>query len=222
MKTDLDQPKLHVIQYDLVDGSYEFFFGALCLVFAISLLVQLALPATRFPNIPGTLYSIIQTVIFLVIVESGIFILDRLVKKFRERITIPRSGYLAQRRPRGIAFAIRLIALVIVCGFLGASMAYLFSRGSRAIDWMPGASGLLFGAALCFVALRVSLARFYILAGLIFVSGVVLSLFGIGNIIGVALFWVLDGLILLSSGGITLRNYLHKTPLPENNSLEIE
>jgi hypothetical protein len=153
-------------------------------------------------------------VIFLLIVESGVFALDRLVKRFRERITIPRSGYLVQKRAHGLKLAIQWVVLVVVCGLLAAALAFFFAKGAGGMDWMPGVSGLLFAFALAFVGLRVSLARFYLLAGLTLLSGTALSLLGIGNLPGLALFWTVTGVILLASGGLTLRSFLRQTPLP--------
>jgi hypothetical protein len=59
---------------------------------------------------------------------------------------------------------------------------------------------------------RLSLARFYALAAISLILGVGMSLSGLGNDPGLAIFYGLMGLAVTISGAVTLYNYLQNNP----------
>ncbi|MEJ2265861.1 MAG: hypothetical protein P8X95_20640 [Anaerolineales bacterium] len=78
--------------------------------------------------------------------------------------------------------------------------------------WIPGVTGIIASGFLLVSGYRLALARFYALAAISLILGVGISLSGMGNDPGLALFYGLMGLTVTISGVITLYNYLQNNP----------
>jgi hypothetical protein len=83
------------------------------------------------------------------------------------------------------------------------------------LDWMPGLTSIVFAFVFAWIGFRTSLPRFLLIGLLLFLSGVLLSVTGFGNILGLAYFYGVAGLLLLVSGFLTLRIYLHTNPMQD-------
>jgi uncharacterized membrane protein len=205
--------KLRAMQYHFIDGSFEFTFGGLCLLMAGYFTIQ--------TNMPESLLSTILSMSFVVITSGGVFLIDRLVRRFKEQVTYPRTGYIAYQRPQGVRSGMRAGFMLGLAAIIGGSMAAFITRSPRSMDWMTGMTALVFAAALAWVGFRFALRRFYINAFLVFLSGFILTFIGMGNMPGLTLFYALAGGILLLSGGWTLLRYLHNHPASNQVSDEL-
>ena len=204
MQPDLMKTKLRAIQYYYIDGTFEFTFGGLCLLLAGFFFIQAAVPE----NLSANLLSLA----LMVVIPLGAILINHLIKRFKEQVTYPRTGYVAYQSSQGRQRRVRLALKIGVSLLVGGVVAVFITRTPKSLDWMAALTSLVFGLVLAFIGFRSGLSRFYLLGFLVLLSGVVLSSLGYGNISGLALFYGLTSLILFSSGGITLWAYIHHNP----------
>ena len=204
MQPDLMKTKLRAIQYYYIDGTFEFTFGGLCLLLAGFFFIQAAVPE----NLSANLLSLA----LMVVIPLGAILINHLIKRFKEQVTYPRTGYVAYQSSQGRQRRVRLALKIGVSLLVGGVVAVFITRTPKSLDWMAALTSLVFGLVLAFIGFRSGLSRFYLLGFLVLLSGVVLSSLGYGNIPGLALFYGLTSLILFSSGGITLWAYIHHNP----------
>lgn len=204
MQTDLTKTKLRAIQYYYIDGTFEFTFGGLCLLLAGFFLIQSAIP----DSLSGNLLNLA----LIVVIPISAMVINRLIMRFKEQVTYPRTGYVAYRSVKGNQHRIRLALKLGVAFIVGGALAAYITHTPRALDWMAALTSAVFGLVLAFIGFRSSLVRFYFLGLMVLLSGVVLSILGYGNIPGLTIFYSLTSLILFSSGGFTLWSYLHQNP----------
>lgn len=205
MKDDLDKARRHALQYGHVDGLMECAFGGLCLLLGLYFYFQELLP-------PGTLLYKILSVSLVLIVIGGSFLVNRLVTIAKERITYPRTGYIAYRQARGLNRWVRIVIVAGVSMLIAALLTLIFTRHIIDLAWMPAVGGIVFGMGMLVVALRTALTRFYILSIVAVVIGAGLTFAGIGNTLSLAVYYLLFGLAIIISGGLTLRSYLRQAP----------
>ena len=91
----------------------------------------------------------------------------------------------------------------------------MFALAPASLTWIPAIIGLIVGAAWLFVAYKVDITRFYLMALLSVFLGAGISLAGFGDILGLALFYAVMAFVLIISGGTTLYKYLRSTQPPE-------
>ena len=157
--------------------------------------------------------TILQLGMALLIILGAYFV-RRIVASLKARLTYPRTGYVEYRVDTGNV-PLRRIATAAI-GFLVASLLFLLYRTVHGLDIVVLATGVL--VAFILVALRIQargMQRFYLLGALSLVLGVLLSLAGLPEAYGLALFYAGFGLVLLGSGAWALRRYLQHNPLPE-------
>jgi hypothetical protein len=207
MQPDLTRTKLRAIQYYYIDGTFEFTFGGLCLMLAFFFYIQ----ATASENLSSSLFSLA----LMAIIPLGALLINRLIGRFKEQVTYPRTGYVAYQSSQPRQRMLRLGLKLGVAFIVGGSLAAYITITPKALDWMAALTSLIFGLVLAFIGFRSGLMRFYLLGMLVMLSGVVLSIMGYGNIPGLALFYSLTSLILFTSGGLTLWAYIHQNP-PSN------
>jgi hypothetical protein len=209
-KDPTSRPQLRAVQYYYVDGTFEFSFGGLCLLLAIYFFIEGTLPESLLSNL--------LNMAFVLIVVGGAFLVNRLVQRLKERITYPRTGYVAYKQVEGSKRIARIFLVVFSAAFTGAFMAVFFSDRPDSLNWMPGMSGLFFAAVMAWLGFRVALPRFYLLAAVLFLIGGGLTVSGIRDMLGLAIFYALTSLVLFLSGGLTLWQYLRQTRSPEEEA----
>ncbi|MFH2040200.1 MAG: hypothetical protein ABIJ65_12275, partial [Chloroflexota bacterium] len=180
MQPDLNRPKLRAIQYYYIDGTFEFTFGGLCLFMAGFFFIQAAVPE----SLPANLLSLA----LMVVIPLGAILINQLIKRFKEQVTYPRTGYVAYQSSQGRQRRVRLALKIAVSLLVGTSVAVFITRTPKSLDWMAALTALVFGLVLAFIGFRSGLMRFYVLGFLVLLSGVGLSSLGYGNIPGLALF----------------------------------
>jgi hypothetical protein len=211
MTTDpLHNAQKRTMQYWYVDGSFEFFFGGICLVLAAYFYANYLLADSWLANL--------LTVLFVLIIIGGGYVVNRLVMTLKERITFPRTGYISFARKTGSSRWRRALLVGIVAAIVSAAMTILLMNRSANFDWMVAASGLVFGAAVAYLGIRTGMARFFINAAISLVTGIALGFANLPENLGLTGFYGILGLTLLLMGGLSLWQYLRKNPQPAEDS----
>lgn len=193
-------------RYWYIDGLNELGFGLVCLLLAVYFFVQEgiqdALPAGQLLNLGLMLFII-----------GGSFAFRTLVRKVKERITYPRTGYVAYRRTRRS----RLLGLIAAAIFSGAVFAAVFSFFvvKNMDQWMGAVSGLIIAAVWGLLGFRLNILRFYALAAYSLAAGYLVSWLDLNQELSLVGFYALLSVAMFVSGGLTLRNYLRTAPPPE-------
>jgi hypothetical protein len=198
-------------RYWFSDGAYEIGMGILFTLLALSFFVMEWLNSFGYL---GLIMGILQPVIFL----AGFWLFNRLVRKFKEKITYPRTGYLVYPRRSGK----RRLTAALISGGTAAVLAVSASIISDRLggEIMPVISGIIIAAAIVYLGIRFGLNRFYLMAVYIFICGALITLSGIQGINSTALFFGLMGIGWVFSGIWTLIHYLRVTHLLDEEEQE--
>jgi hypothetical protein len=212
MNEDLKTPQRRAIQYFYSDGSFEFGFGLLCLVLGIYFFVE--------NRLQGTWLAVLADSLLVFAVVGGAFLISWLVRKWKERVTFPRTGYIGYPRIYGLKRGWRSLIGLVAGGVLTAAAVFLLVNEDVRVSIMPLLTGIVFGIVMIFVGWRTSLPRFYIQAVLSMLAGIGLAFSTLGNYVGLAAYYLVIGLILLISGAFILRKYLRQNPVPAEEQNE--
>jgi hypothetical protein len=136
------------------------------------------------------------------------------VKKFKSRLTFPRTGYVSYKRASKKQ---RIISVSIAIIIASLNIA-LFLSTPLSLNWIPAITGLIVGIVWLILAVRVGLVRFYLQSILSLLLGVGLSLARLETYQSLAIYYAVMGTVLLISGGVTLAKYLRQFPTSENDS----
>jgi len=207
MKDDLKKIQERTTQYWYSDGLYELAFGAFCLVLALYMLAQALLPK-------GTLLYNLLVISFVLLMLGSGFLLTRLMNVFKARLTYPRTGYIAyQRKPTRTRWISALLGMCIA-----SLISFVVVRNLISLSMLPVVTGLVFAFVMLLVGLRTSLIRFSLIGFIALLIGGALSLAGIGDSLGLSIFYGSLGFTFVLSGVCTLRSYLHSTTSPQESS----
>lgn len=206
MQSQIDHAIRRTRRYWYEDGIIEIALG--CIFLAIGLLFFVDAATPLGPSAAG--FSAIGLPI---VVIGGSWIARRAVAAAKARLIYPRTGYVAYRRPPRS----RRLATGIVAGAIAALVVGLFRAAPASPGWIPLVQGLLIGGGfLLYVAYRLGLTRFHVLALVSVVAGGAAALGGLGDILGSGAYFGAMGVALIVSGALTLRRYLRQTqPLAE-------
>jgi len=206
MNHDLKEPGLRAVRYWYVDGTSELAFGGLCLLLAAYFYAQASLS-------DSWMAGLLSGLLVLVLIGGG-YLVNRLTRALKERLTYPRTGFVSYQRERGMRRGLR-IALTFAASALIAGLLALFVAGQpNGFELMPGVTGLIFGAVIALIGYRTALQRFYLLAALSLVFGAGFSVSGLSEGLELAAFYGALSLVLFTFGGVTLWRYLRHNPAP--------
>ena len=182
-----------VYQYQNIDGLSELGAGAMWFYMGLSLSLYII-----FPNVYPPLVSFIGL---------GVPLIGKSIENLKKRLTYPRTGYAMPRFPRYLIFVfgggLLLITTLDVLVWQSSLMSALIQ---------PLSLGLVTACLLLWMG--GGLMRVYYLAAAAFLSGAFLTWYGVDMIMGVVLHSAALGLLLMVSGGVTLRRYLRAHPRP--------
>jgi hypothetical protein len=189
-------------RYWVVDGIAELGIG-----FIVSLVSTIYYLQETFPE--SLLIKILNFIAVILVLSVG-FGGWRIIQRIKVSTTYPRTGYVAYKgswKNKG-----NIMIAVVVGGLILAFVVFTTVTGTKLANWWLVFSGLILGILFLQDAYRFTLPRFYILAFLSLLIGSVLVVSGLNLALSFPLFWGLNGLILLFSGGVTLWKYLRRRP----------
>jgi hypothetical protein len=208
MSDELKKSQQRAIQYFYSDGTFEFALGLLSLLLAVYFYLE--------AHVQGWLSTIVEASLVLVMI-SGAVLINRLIKRLKERLTWPRTGYVSYQRKKGVqrgwGFAIGLV----IGGVVAMVTTVLVMTQDLKIAVMPLLSGLLFGMLLVILGWRASIPRFYLLALLSAVLGVALAYSRLENTVGLIAYYASITVVLLFTGTCVLRTFLRQNPIPKDS-----
>jgi hypothetical protein len=205
MKSPADQAVLRAKSYWQIDGLTEIGFSLILIFLGLYFYFEVAVDhASR-------LYRTLEPLFFLLLFAWALLV-SRGISWAKQRITYPRTGYVEYARKKG---PYRLIAGVS-SALVSVLIVTFVVSGPKSLDWLPLLAGFIFAIVLVVASLRGTSPRFYLLAFISLFAGLGLSLLGIGNYLGAAYFYWIMAIVLLVSGGFTLKFYLRSTQLPVN------
>jgi hypothetical protein len=203
---DLQKPRLRALQYFYVDGTFEFAFSLLCLILAAFFYLE--------THVRGWLGAVVDASLVLVMIAGG-WLVRRLIGWLKENVTYPRTGYVTYPPKRGLQRGARLV-LGMAIGAMAAGLAVvLTAKAIRGVAAMPILSGVLLGLVLALLGWRARLTRFHVLGALSAAAGLLLGWSGLGNDLGLTVYYLAFGLVMSASGGLTLWTYLRHTQTPQ-------
>ncbi len=165
-------------------------FGALGLVFGLE-----ASASTGPVRVAAV--AILTLLLFL-----GTLVVRRAIKASKERLTYPRTGYVAYRRNSSSNRTI--LAVLVIVGGTAISLGASGATPGRVL----ALQSLTLAAVLLIPAYRFGLRRFYFLAAVALIAGGAAEALGAGDVGGSALLYGATGIATLLSGAWTLRSYL--------------
>lgn len=208
MSDELKKSQQRAIQYFYSDGTFEFALGLLSLLLAVYFYLE--------AHVQGWLSTIVEASLVLVMI-SGAVLINRLIKRLKERLTWPRTGYVSYQRKKGVqrgwGFAIGLV----IGGVVAMVTTVLVMTQDLKIAVMPLLSGLLFGILLVILGWRTSIPRFYLLALLSAVLGVALAYSRLENTVSLIAYYASITVVLLFTGTCVLRTFLRQNPIPKDS-----
>ena len=209
MADDLNKSQLRAFQYFYVDGSFELAIGLLCLLLAIYFYLDVHLQ---------TWLSAILEASFVLVLIVGAIIVNLVIKRLKERLTWPRTGYISYQRKSGRQRSRGLVVGMVAGGVVAALFTILVMKIDFHIAVMPLLSGLLFGLVLVIMGWRTSIWRFYVLAFLSVVLGVALAYSGLDNNAGLIAYYTSISIVLIVTGVCVLGIFLRRNPIQRDTS----
>jgi hypothetical protein len=204
----MDQENMQHVQkrlnrYWYVDGISEIGFGLLCLILGLYFYVLRNLDES-------SLAFQLLSVGFVLIVLASAFGINRFVSYLKNRITYPRTGFVAYRRVRS-HWRLLIGALV---GLMSAAMMILITRIPANLDWKPFITGIMFTLVALYFAFRIGLLRYVIIAIAAFLLAVYLAIKSPGDYSGLAAFYFFLGSLICATGVIILWRYVITNQTP--------
>jgi hypothetical protein len=221
MNNKIQETQKRLFRYDYVDGTPDLAFGGLCLAVAICFFL--------FAAFPGLSSSTFSAVIVWVVLGGGGLLISWLSQRLKERLTYPRTGYVAysrQGRPikRTTQLLIRIglpLLTIILLAVLFLNRQKVSVQSQDQVTYLnPGLMGFLFSGLIAIIGWKIHLLRYYLIAAAVFLLSTVFLISGSSGNLGLALISGSMSLILFVSGGVTLWQYLHNTHLPVDASSE--
>jgi len=208
-RNKLNNTLLRSIQYRFEDGIIELVMGGIFLLAGIYFYLQTVMANSQLADV--------LTASFALVFIGGYYLMQYSIRSLKERITFPRTGYVAYRNGSGsrVVWIIAAFGIAVLTGGLLA-----FSQIKTGPEWnlLPPFSGLVIAIVLGLIGLQTALPRFYGLAGISLVLGGAFAKIGLSNNLSTAAFCGAMGVVLLVSGGAVLRHYLRKNPAPTEAS----
>jgi hypothetical protein len=200
MENKIDNLVKQTHRYFYDDGLVEMAVGLLFVAVGLVLFAWLGFNTSPF-------IKIIVVVGLPVVITGGAYLINRVVPGMKQRITYPRTGYVAyhQGEPSKGRWFIPLVALAVIVASLFLPEA--FTRMSVMV-------GALLAAVLILIGYRVSLWRFYAVGIIALVSGVALAWSALDEFIAVSLTFAIAGIALFLVGAFAFASYLRHHPEP--------
>jgi hypothetical protein len=200
----LHQARLRTERYWFEDGVVELCIGGLFVLIGLYFVFASAIPQQG----PG---AAALAILFPLLFIGGFLATRRLIRKAKEGLVYPRTGYVSYARPSPRR---RWLAAVLAA-VIGMLTVELIKQAPSLEAWIPALWGFFAAGLLLLMGRRVRLARLSFLAFLSAFAGLGLSLRGLSTEAAGAIFYTVIGLAMAAGGAITLRRYMRQAPSPE-------
>jgi len=198
MNEDLKTIERRPMRYFFNDGLTEIPTGLFFLLFGAYFFGQTVLPKD------SALAHVLDVSFVLIIVFAG-FLVGRVIGFLKNRITYPRTGYVAYKKKPASPRRRRIAA--IVAAVIAASLSVLMAAAPSVKLWLPALNGLFLGFAVHLFWRRTGLPRMLILAAASVAIGAAVTLAGVADIKGISLYYALFGAAVTISGLLTFAGY---------------
>jgi MFS family permease len=188
------------------DGFIELFIGGLFALIGGLLFVQSRV-------LSGSALMIVFAVGVPLLIIGGSLLSKQVVRSLKERITYPRTGYIAYEKKRNTGqrrWVIPAFALLIALAYIVADLLTSDTQVDLSRFGVAFMVGLIGGASFAYVGYTVGVARFYVLGALAAVLGIAVTVAGLGDVLGTAVVITGLGVAQVISGALTLAIYLSR------------
>ena len=183
------------------DGIPEIAIGAFWLFWGALILLPIAMPSlSRWRN----LISILG-------VGLASWLIEMAVKKSKERITYPRTGYVKLGGP-SLSMRLKRVALAAVLG--AAAMLVARFKNLLSGDWMAAILGVVMSLALLQLAWRLRSIRLALLSCVVAGVGIAAAVLRVGHDNSTILVFAAAGVVCSLDGALRMRSYVRSHPLP--------
>jgi hypothetical protein len=204
MNTDLGKYQDRAKKYWFIDGLAEIGFGLICIWLALLFSIENLFDQTPFRDLS-----------FFLLAFLGALALRLLIQRLKEHSTYPRTGYLSYkqgiRNKKMVRISLAFTAVLLLL------QLFLLLNSALPVVAGPLVGGLIFAFIFTMFAYRSLVFQFQLFAILNLLTGGILSLSSVNDLIGAAILSALNGFILIASGGIRRWSYLQNNPLPGGN-----
>jgi hypothetical protein len=181
--------------------------GSFWLLWGVALLLPLIFPThglVRFASI-----------IFVAAFALTGILMKPLIRRWKERITFPRTGYIELRQPSRML----RIGIVIATGLTAFTIALLARSQERTLrEWVPLGLGLLMAASIVYSAWKMRSPRLALFSFAIAAAAAVTFLLHSPEKLSYAVTILTAGVVCLADGLLTLRTYLRAHPAPSGDA----
>jgi hypothetical protein len=207
---DLKKINQRSLGYWFEDGLLEIVLGGLFLLLGFAFLIEGI-------SDPGTLTRRLGGIAALFIMVFGALAARPIIRRLKERVTYPRTGYVTYRNPKPTRRS-RTISYALILGIILLVVGIITSAPDKTLNWLPMLEGVVIGGFLLVIGHRALLYRYYVLGTLSILLGTILSVSEIGDLVGMGIFFIILGASLLISGGYRLNTYVHQTEPEESGN----
>lgn len=200
----IDQTMKQTQRYWYEDGFQDMAFGGFVLAIALLFILQALTPL-------GSPLWLLWGIGVPVVVIGGSFIAGQVIKKLKERVTYPRTGYVTYIKPRGKSRWSRLALILIISA--GVSAVIIFAEN----HWLNVSVilGLVYMATFSFLAYRFEIARYALLALWCLTLGLALAPLALSLQLSGAIYHIGAGAAMVLAGWLTWRRYDQNAPKPQ-------
>jgi hypothetical protein len=177
--------------------------GALLLLLGIYFFLQIVMENHQLADM--------LTASFAVIFIGGWYLAQYFIRSFKERVTFPRTGYVAYRQSQSFTLS-RSLAAIVVAILAAGLLAFSQIRTPEGLNLLPAFSGILIAIVLGLMGFQAKLPRFYGLATISLVLGAIFTPIQLSNDLASSAYCAAMGVVLLISGGAILSRYLRQNP----------
>jgi hypothetical protein len=208
---DVDKIEKRTVRSFYDDGVFEIALGSVFVLLGGYLFVQTALPK-------GSALAAIMSIALIGVIFLAGFLISRIIRVLKRRITYPRTGYVAFKKhpvsPR------RRLRAGLFGGFMGLLLVLLLALAPSLSVLLPVMISFPVANVAFKIANKVGVPRFFVLAAVSAVIGFALTAAGIGGARGIGLAFGLVGGCLILSGSTALIIYLRRNPRPAPDAPE--
>ena len=162
----------------------------------------------------GTPLVAVISIGMTLLILGGSFLVKRVVNTLKERVTYPRTGYVAydekDRAGSGRWFIVGFAFVLAV-----ATLIFRDWVSNAGLEAMSTVAGLLIAAIFGAMGASFRIRRFYIIAVAAVVIGAAASISGLGDVLGMAVFFAMIGMLVVISGVFALTQYLRAAGPPQ-------